>query len=304
MSRAIVFHEYGDPSVLTLVDVEPPPPEPGTVLLRVKAAGLQPFDNLFRSGAMAAFMPATFPQGIGKEAAGVVEAVGSGVTRFAPGDEVLGWVESGAVAEHVVVPADQLVRKPPAMPWAEAGALSASGQTAHTALTHLAVKAGETVLIHAAAGGVGGHAVQIAVAWGAKVIGTASPRNHDYLRSLGATPVAYGEGLADRVREMAPDGVDASFDAIATDEALATAAALVADPERRTANAFNPAMARHGVHRLQSERTLTRLTELVELYESGGLRVEIAGTYPLTETAAAQHAVAGGHTRGKIVVII
>ncbi|WP_433246220.1 NADP-dependent oxidoreductase [Streptosporangium sp. CA-135522] len=302
MSKTVVFSEYGTPDVLKIIDVEPGEPGPGQVLVRVKAAAVQPFDNLFRSGQTAQWVPAHFPQTLGNEVAGIVEATGPGVTEFAVGDEVLGWVTLAAFAEHAIVGVDQLVAKPAGMPWAEAGALSASGQTAHTSLRELGVSEGDTVLIHAAAGGVGSIAVQLAVAWGATAIGTASGRNHEFLRSLGAIPVVYGDGLADRVRALAPGGVDAALDGIATEDSLRSSVALVKDPARVGTVAFNPLAEELGVRRLSTERSTERLTELVDLHTAGKLRVAIHRTYPLNEVAEAHREVETGHVRGKVVL--
>jgi len=174
VSKVVVFTRYGDPDVLHAVAVEHAQTGPGQVRVCVHAAGVQPFDCLFRSGAARPWLPARFPQRLGNEFAGVVEAVGEDVSEFSVGDEVLGWAMLASYAEHVVVGVDDIVRKPQRMEWAEAGALSASGQTAATALTDLALISGETVLVNGAAGGVGTFAVQLAVASGATVIGTAS----------------------------------------------------------------------------------------------------------------------------------
>lgn len=229
---AVTFSSFGAPDVLEVVEVDTPRPGPGQVRVRVKAAGVQPFDARFRGGLFGEYVPAHFPQTVGNEFAGVVDEVGEGVNSFPEGSEVLGFVWQAGYAEHVVVGADQIVAKPAAMPWDEAGALSASGQTADTALEELAVGGDETVLIHAAAGGVGSFAVQLARERDASVVGTASERNHDYLRSLGAIPVAYGEGLVDRVRAKAPQGVDAALDAHGGDEAIQASVELVADRDR------------------------------------------------------------------------
>ncbi|MBM7785132.1 NADP-dependent oxidoreductase [Tenggerimyces flavus] len=296
MSEAVVFTEYGPPEVLHVVDLEPREPGPREVRVRVRAAGVQPFDNLFRSGATKGYVPAKFPQQTGNELAGVVESIGAEVTEFREGDEVLGWVALAAFAEHAIVPADQLVAKPTTMPWAEAGALSASGQTAHTALAILGVTRGETVLIHAAAGGVGSMAVQIAVAQGAHVIGTASARNHDYLCGLRAIPVQYGDGLLDRV----PSRPDAVLDAIGTDESLRASAKLAS---RIGTVAFNPLAAQLGVRQLSTDRSTRRLQALVDLYEAGQLRVHVQSTYGLREAAAAHREVETGHVRGKVVLM-
>lgn len=296
MSRAVVFTEYGPPEVLRVVDFEPREPGPREVRVRVRAAGVQPFDNLFRSGATKGYVPATFPQQTGNELSGIVESTGPDVTEFEAGDEVLGWVTLAAFAEHAIVPADQLVAKPKTMPWAEAGALSASGQTAHTALEQLGVTQGETVLIHAAAGGVGSMAVQIAKAQGANVIGTASARNHDFLRGLGAIPVQYGDGLVDRV----PGPVDAVLDAIGTDESLRASAKLAT---RIGTVAFNPLAAQLGVRQLSTDRSTRRLQQLVDLYEAGQLRVHVQSTYGLRDAAEAHREVETGHVRGKVVLM-
>lgn len=301
--RAVVFGEYGGPDVLEIADVEPPDVGPEQVRVRVEAAGAQPFDAIFRSGAAAQWLGAAFPQQLGNEIAGVVTEVGRDATGFAVGDEVLGWVAFRGYAEEAVVGVKQLVRKPAGMPWAEAGALSASAQTASTALEDLAIGPGDTLLVHAAAGGVGSFAVQLAREHGATVIGTASERNHEYLRSLGAVPVAYGDGLPDRVRAAATDGVDAALDAAGTEEALRVSTALVADPQR-VGTLVAPQLAKQlGARALGTRRSTARLTELTELYERGRLRVLLYRTYDLADAAAAHRELETGHVRGKIVLL-
>lgn len=303
MSKALIFAEYGGPEVLQVVDVEPPRPGRGQVRVRVHAAGIQPFDCLFRSGAARQWVPATFPQRIGNEFAGVVDAVGDSAS-FTVGDEVLGWAMLGATAEHVVVSATDIVAKPPAMAWPEAGAMSASGQTASTALDRLRVAGGDTVLVHAAAGGVGSLAVQIAKVRGARVIGTASERNHDYLRELGATPVAYGDGLVERVRSVASDGVDAALVAVGTEEALRASLALVRDRARVGTVAFQPLADQLGIVRISTERSAARLAELTRLHTAGQLRVSVQGTYRLDQAADAHRVMETGHVRGKIAFVL
>ncbi|MBA3799684.1 MAG: NADP-dependent oxidoreductase, partial [Geodermatophilaceae bacterium] len=202
--RAVAFSEYGDPSVLRLMDFPEPHARAGQVRVRMRAAGVQPFDCAFRRGDLRGFMPATFPQVLGNDFAGIVDEVGDGVSGVQIGDEVLGYCTLAAHAELIVVDAGAVVPRPRTMPWEVAGGLSASGQTALNALRDLGVSAGETLLVHAAAGGVGTVAVQLAREWGATVIGTASPGNHSWLGSLGITPVTYGPGLVDRVRALAP----------------------------------------------------------------------------------------------------
>ncbi|WP_189113245.1 NADP-dependent oxidoreductase [Pilimelia terevasa] len=300
--RRVEFAEYGPPGVLTVVARPTPVPGPGEVLVAVRSAGLQPYDVKLRRGDLRGQVDLALPYCGGSELAGVVVAAGPGVAAFAAGDEVLGFVADGALATHSVVPADRLVRRPPELAWAAAGALSASGQTADLALAALAVAAGETVLVHAAAGGVGSMAVQLAAARGARVVGTASPRNHDYLRGLGATPVTYGPGLVDRVRAAAPAGVDAALDAAGRD-ALVPSLELVADPARVLTIADWAGAAALGVRTLQGTRTAGRLADLVGLCVAGRLRVEVARTFPLAEAVAAHALLETGHVRGKVVLV-
>jgi enoyl reductase len=259
----------------------------------VKAAGVQPADSLFRRGVMQVFAPASFPQRLGNEFAGVVEA---GDGRWSVGDEVLGWAERACYAEHLLVSADQVVAKPAPMSWAAAGALSASGQTAATALDDLAVGPGDVLLVHAAAGGVGTMAVQLAVARGATVIGTASPANHDYLRSLGAQPVAYGDGLVDR---LAGSGVTVALDAIGTREALEASLALT---ERVGTLVLSAAAGELGVPRLSTRRSVQQLGRLAAMVDIGDLTVTVAGSYPLAEAGRAHERLDLGHVQGKLVV--
>lgn len=301
MPRAAAFREYGPPTVLGLVDIPEPSPQEGQVVVAVKAAGVQPFDAGFRRGDFAQRTPAQFPQILGNEFAGVVHAVGKGVTAFKPGDAVIGFTQNAAYTERVVVPATHLVAKPRAMSWHEAGVISASGQTAYCSLQQLGLKAGETLLVHAAAGGVGSMAVQIAHVWGANVIGTASARNHDYLRSLGATPVAYGEGLVDRVRALAPEGVDVVLDCVGG-EAIAVSATLGVPVSRiGTTTDFMAAM-RKAATWVSTERSAKNLGEVLKLWENGQLRLSIWKAFPLERAAEAHAEIETGHVRGKIVL--
>jgi len=206
-------------------------------------------------------------------------------------------------ADTVVVPSDQAGRKPATMPWEEAGVLSASGQTAWTALDELAVGPGDTLLIHAAAGGVGSFAVQVARARGATVIGTASERNHDYLRSLGATPVTYGPGLADRVRAVAVDGVDAALDAVGG-EALDVSLDLIGSTDRIVTIADWANSARLGIRRVGTDRSLDKLAGLASLYQDGCLKVEVSKVFPLGKASDAHREVETGHVRGKVALMV
>lgn len=302
--KAVAFHSPGPPDVLQVMEFDTPVPGTGQVRVKVKAAGVQPVDCAIRAqGFSIPGAEIRYPQILGNEFAGIIDMVGDGVESFSIGNEVIGWSLLSSYAEYVVVPTSQLVRKPKNMPWEEAGVLTASGQTAHTALQELGISKGDTVLIHAAAGGVGTFAVQLARAWGATVIGTASPRNHDYLRSLGAIPVSYGEGLVERVRELAPEGVDVALDA-AGEEALRASVELVHDKKRiGTIVAFDLS-EELGTIQIRSKRSVSRLSELTKMYEQGLLRVVISQTFPLHQAADAHRAVETGHVRGKIVLTV
>lgn len=197
MTHIVQFAEYGPPEVLDVIDVPTPEPGEGEVRLHVHAAGVQPFDCATRRGDVQQWQPMTLPARLGNEVAGTVQAIGERVSDIQVGDELIAYLDLQGYASEVVVPAAHTVRKPSSMPWEEAGALSVSGQTAYTALDALGIGDGDRLLVHAAAGGVGSFAVQLAVIRGATVIGTASERNHDYLRSIGAIPVTYGPGLSD-----------------------------------------------------------------------------------------------------------
>jgi len=302
MSTAVVFSAYGDADVLHLVDVPEPTAGPGQVRVRVAAAGVQPFDTMVRSGQVQGFVQVEFPQTTGNELAGVIDQIGEGVTGFAVGDEVIGFTVMDAVAELVRINAGNVVHKPAGMPWAEAGALSVCGQTADIALSELKAAEGDTILVHGAAGGVGTMAVQLARVRGAQVIGTASERNHGYLRELGAVPVIYGPGLVDRVRAVAPQGVDAALDA-ASHGAIAPSLELVKDRARIGTIGDYAGAREHGIRMLGGTRTAARLARLARLYADGRLRVHVQQTYPFSQAAEAHRAVETGHVRGKIVLV-
>jgi enoyl reductase len=301
MARVVVFEKYGGPDVLHVTEVPDPVAGPGQVRIRVQAAGIQPFDCATRAGHYAAYQPLEFPARLGNEAAGIVDQVGPDVTEVTEGDEVIAFLDMQGYADSAVVPAGRLVHKPAGMPWEEAGVLSASGQTASAALDELGVGAGDTLLIHAAAGGVGGFAVQLARVRGATVIGTASERNHEYLRSLGAIPVTYGPGLVERVRAAGPQGVDAVLDAVGG-EALDVSVALLGSTERIVTIADWTNAARLGIRRIGTERSASRLAELAQLYQEGRLRVTVARCFPLHRAADAHREVETGHVRGKVAL--
>lgn len=300
VSKAVQFSEYGGPEVLDLVEVDDAPPGPGKVRVRIKTAGVNPADYKVRAGRM---FPVHFPQGLGNDFAGVVDEVGDGVTAIASGDEVLGFTAFRAYAEYVTVPERQVTAKPEALSWEVAGSLSVVGQTAREGLDRLGVGNGDTLLVHAAAGGVGGVLVQLAAREGVTVIGTASEPNHDYLRELGAIPVSYGPGLVERVRAAAPSGVDKVFDAIGGD-AVPASLELVRDPSDILTIADMAAPERYGVETFSMTPNADRLAELAHLAATGALRVPVWKAVPLAEVRTAHQEGERGHVRGKIVLTV
>ncbi|MEB3371551.1 NADP-dependent oxidoreductase [Saccharopolyspora mangrovi] len=301
--RAAAFHAFGGPEVLELVSMKTPQAGSGEVRVRVRAAGVQPIDCAVRSARRAPGFTIEFPHVTGGEFAGVVDQVGDGVEGIEAGAEVLGFRTQWTYAEYVVVSATQVVAKPSAMPWEIAGGLSGAGQAAHTAVEVLGVGAGDTFLINGAAGGVGTVAVQIARHRGATVIGTASEANHDYLRTLGTLPVTYGDGLVERVRALAPDGVDAALDAASAD-GLRAAVELVKNTDRVGTITSAEAFEQLGARWIGSQRSAERLDSLVSLYMQGALRFHVRATYSLEQAADAHREVESGHGRGKVVLLI
>ncbi|MGW3348235.1 NADP-dependent oxidoreductase [Nonomuraea rubra] len=315
--RAVQFSEYGPPAVVRVAEAEEPHAGPGTIRIAVRASGLSVGETYIRSGRMREVVPVTFPYRTGFDAAGVVDEVGEGVTGAGIGDEVFGMTamgERGANADHAVLAA--WAPKPAAWSWEEAGGAAGSVETATRVLDRLAVGAGHTVLVQGAAGGVGTVAVQLAVARGATVIGTARERNHDLLRSLGARPVTYGTGLPARVRALAPDGVDAVFDCAGG--ALPDLVAIAGDPARVVTIAPDLTAAALGVHMshgVAGDDTTAAIGAAadrlavhglgisVELAAQGRLRVPVAAAFPLTEAAAAHELSGRGHDPGKIVLV-
>ncbi|QBI20125.1 NADP-dependent oxidoreductase [Egibacter rhizosphaerae] len=301
MSIVVVFDRYGPPEVLRPASVDVPAPGTGEVRVRVITAGVNPVDAKVRRGDLAHVMDPTFPQTLGNEFAGIVEAAGADVTDLKRGQDVLGFTTLTAYAESVTVPVGDVTPKPDALPWRVAGALSAAGQMAHHAIDTLEVGPGDTLLVHAAAGGVGTVAVQLARRRGATVLGTASPRNHDYLRSLGALPISYGAGLTDRIRDQAPHGVDAVLDA-AGRGALDASQPVAADPARIVTTVDDTAAARLEAQRLRGARSATVLAELAGLAAAGDLQLPIHLSVPLRDAARAHRVIGGGHLRGKVVL--
>ena len=308
--KAIQYRSYGGSEVLEFGEVEEPKIGPDWVKIDVRAASVNPVDWKLASGRLDGALDVFFPVSPGWDVAGVVEEVGPAVTELAVGDEVFGYVRKDAVrggtyAEKVSAPIRTVTHKPSNLSFAQAAAIPLAGLTAYQSLVHcLKVGEGDTVLVHAAAGGVGSFAVQIAVAQGARVIGTASEDNHDYVRGLGAEPITYGDGLVDRVRQLRPDGVDAIFDTIGGETLALSGALLAEDAVGRVVSIADPGVKELGGKYVFVRPDVDGLDALAGLAEAGKLTVEIAASYPLTEAARAWEAGMGGHTRGKIVLTV
>ncbi|MEU7282907.1 NADP-dependent oxidoreductase [Streptomyces sp. NPDC045431] len=305
--KAMALQQYGGPEQLALVELPEPKVAPGEVLVRVKAAGVNPVDWKIAEGLLDGLMEAHFPMIPGWDVAGVVERVGLDAGEFSVGDEVYGYVrkdevQHGAYAQLVSANVRMLARKPAALSWEEAAGVPLAGLTAYQSLKRVGVRGGDTVLVHAAAGGVGSLCTQIAVALGARVIGTAGPRNHDFLRSLGAEPVAYGEGLADRVRELAPEGVDAALDFVG-EGAVEVSRELLTSPERLASIVDADALAKGG-HYVWVRPDSADLAALAAFADEGRLAVHVERVLPLDQAAEAWNLSRSGRTRGKLVLSV
>ncbi|MGW0751369.1 NADP-dependent oxidoreductase [Streptomyces sp. NPDC002587] len=300
MSTAITFSEYGPPEVLRPTEVAPPEPGPGQVRIKVKAASVNPLDLKIRSGLMAKAAPARFPVIPGVDAAGVVEEVGEGAAA-AVGDEVLGATVGGSYSEYALL--ERPVAKPAALAWEVAASLVTVGRTAHRVLGQLGAQAGQTLLVHGAAGSVGFIAVQLAVARGVTVIGTVGDKDIERVTALGATAVRYGDGWAERVRAVAPGGVDFVFDASGAG-VLADSVALTGDAAKVITIADMSAQ-QHGVRFSAGTADVggQALPELVQLAADGRLTVPVWRTYPLGDAAKAHADLEAHRNQGKAVLL-
>jgi NADPH:quinone reductase-like Zn-dependent oxidoreductase len=304
MPKAVRFDEYGGVDNLYVTEVDRPVPGPGQVLVRVKAAGINPGEAKIRTGAMAQRFPATFPSGEGSDLAGVVEALGPGVTAFAVGDEVLGWTDNRAShAEFVVAEVAHVVPKPVAVSWEVAGALFVAGVTAYAMVRAVSLQEDDNVVVAGATGGVGSIAVQLARNAGATVIGLASEGHHDWLSRHGVIPVTYGDGVADRIQAATSGRVDAFLDTFGGGY-VELALALGVRPARIDTIVVFAAREKYGVKTDGSAvgGTPEVLAELVGLIDKGQLEIPVAAVYPLSEVREAYRELEKGHTLGKIVL--
>ena len=312
MASAIVYTEFGGPEVLHLIEIPDPVPGEGEVAIRVEAAGVNPIEWKVRKG-LRPSGPLDEPRRVGGDGAGVVTAVGEGVDGFRPGDTVAFFGASGAYATEIVVPASRVHVRPPQVSAAEAAGLGIPVGTAYQALRSLGVGPGDTVLVHGGSGSVGQAAIQFAVLWGATVIATSSERRADGVRALGATPVVYGEGLVDRVRAVAPQGITVALDAAGTDEALQASLDLVADHDRIATLVRGRDAASLGIRAFSgggpvplSPQQLAWRAEAVPvtlaLIAAGRFSVELGPSFPLAEAAEAHRVVEAGAT-GKVTLV-
>ncbi len=305
MPHAVRFDRYGGIDVLQVVQVERPVPGPGQVLVRVKAAGVNPGEAAIRQGAMAQRWPATFPSGQGSDLAGVVAEIGAGVESFVVGEEVIGFTNNRvSQAEFVVVEAAHLIYRPPNVSWEAAGSLFVAGTTAYAAVRAVSLRERDTVAVSGAAGGVGSIAVQLARHKGAKVLGLASAAHHQWLSDHGVIPLAYGEGVSERIREVSGGRLNAFIDTFGADY-VERALTLGVQPERINTIFNFAAVEKYGVKSAGNAQGTSAavLAELARLIDRGDLEIPIAHVYPLAEVRAAYREVEKRHTLGKIVLV-
>jgi NADPH:quinone reductase-like Zn-dependent oxidoreductase len=304
MPRAVRFDQYGGLDVLQVVEVERPIAGPGKVVVRVKAAGINPGEASIRKGLFAERWPATFPSGQGSDLAGIVEELGPGVTTVAVGDEVIGFTNNrSSQAELVVVGAGDLVPRPANVSWAQAGALFVAGTTAYAAVRSVALDTDDTVVVSGAAGGVGSIAVQLAKNADARVIGLAGAANHTWLSDHGVIPITYGDGVEDRIRAAGGGKIDAFIDTFGGGYVELALKLGVAKSRINTIIDF-AAAAKYGVKTEGSHEAANAevLAQLAGLLAAGRLEIPIAKVYPLDEVREAYRELEQRHTRGKIVL--
>ncbi|WP_394251254.1 NADP-dependent oxidoreductase [Arthrobacter pityocampae] len=305
--KAVFYEQYGDPDVLQYGEQPDPKVGPDAVLVDVRASSVNPVDWKITAGYLDGALPAYFPVIPGWDVAGVVVQPGPSVTEFQAGDEVIGYVRAdtvgfGTFAEQVAAPVRTLARKPRNVSWAEAATMPLAGLTAYQSLRAVGVSDGDTVLVHNGAGGVGTYAIQIAKAWGARVLATASEKNHDFLRSLGAEPLTYGEGLGERIARAAPDGLDAVVDYVGGDDWVASLAYL--KDATRVASVADAEVKEKGGRYIFVRPNPEDLLALTELVEAGSVKPVLAATFPLEDAADAFRSSMDGHVRGKIAVTV
>lgn len=301
MPKAYVFTDYGGPENQEFVELPKTSPGPGQLLVAVRAAGVNPVDWKTRVGYMRQWKDIPLPAVLGSEVAGVVEQVGDGVDGFEAGDEVFGTPVNGGFAEYALLPAATTAHKPGDVSFGKAAALPVAGATAYDGVQQTELEAGATLLVTGVGGGVGVAIAQIAGARGIRVIGTASPDKEDFVASLGVVHVAYGDGVAERVRKAAPDGIDAVLDLVGG-SALEDVAGLLNNGGPLITAADPVTAAEHGGVMIERTATAETLAEVARLVSDGTLDPHIVGTYPFTAAAEALAVVETGHARGKVII--
>ncbi|MCU1420416.1 MAG: hypothetical protein JWN36_67 [Microbacteriaceae bacterium] len=311
---AVRIARFGGPEVLELVPEAFPAPGPGEVLVELRAIGVNPVDWKVRNGWRSNGLPLDGTMVLGLDAAGTVLAVGDGITAYAPGDHVIGFDLPGAYASHVLATPEQLAPLPAGLDHERGAAIGVPVGTAYQVLRTLGLKAGETLLVHAGSGGVGQAGIQLGVEWGARVIATGGPASQDRLRALGAEPVVYGDGLLDRLRALAPGGVDVVLEGAGTPEALESSLTLVRDRRRIGEIVVKEWRDRHGIsawsasvpgYLSDEEKRLRReaVPYAAALAAEGRLRLDIQEVFPLERVADAHRLSEAGHAYGKIVLV-
>ncbi|AUY48809.1 NADP-dependent oxidoreductase [Streptomyces sp. CB01881] len=301
MAKAFGFVEYGGPENQEFLDRPVLEPGPGQLGITVRVAGVNPVDWKVRRGWLG--KDRELPAVMGQEAAGVVERIGPGVTGFTPGDEVFGVAAAGAFAEQTLLLASMSAVKPGAVGFAEAATLPVAAATADDGVRDVGVGSGQTLLILGIAGGVGSVAAQIARSRGIRVVGTAGDANRGYVESLGAVQVRYGDGVAERIRAVAPDGVDGILDLVGGDD-LRAAAATLSDRSKLVSTVDPATAAELGGRFITRSTTPATLAGLAALVAAGELDVHITGRHPLAHAAEALALVESGHAHGKLILEI
>lgn len=301
--KSLRYSRYGGPDVLEFVESEIPKPRWGEVVVDVLASGINHIEAFVREGHLAETVPIELPAGQGSDFAGLVREVGTGVEGWKRGDEVIGHAVRGAHATHVVVPATSLVRKPKRVNWEEAGGLYLAGLTALDTLDGLRLGQGDTLVISAAAGGVGNIEAQLAKFAGVRVIGTCGERNHDFLREQGVKPVVYGEGMADRIRKIAPGGVTAFIDNFGQD-GQQLAFELGVPPQKYRSSEDRKAIERAAIAPDEefAAHATKQLQRLAEFTADHALHVVVSAFYPFDLIIDAFEDLDRLHARGKIIV--
>jgi len=305
MPKAYGFTQYGGPELQEFLDLPKPTPGAGEVLVAVRAAGVNPVDWKIRQGYLAEVMPLELPAVLGREVAGAVEEVGQDVDDFSVHDEILGSVApgSGGYAEYALVTASTATKKPPQVSFTDAAALPVAAGTAYDAVQQLGLAEGESLLINGIGGGVGVAAAQLARDLGVFVIGTGSEEKRELTESLGGTLVTYGDGVANRVREIMPGGVDAVLDVVGGD-ALRAVAELVSNRSRLLTTADPDTVAELGGGGVERDGSGAVLAKIVQLVADGKLDPHVSDVVPLERAGEALASVESGHTRGKVVIAV